>query len=246
MDGKFAKYIKNFMQSYKIIGDKIEIQTDENDKSKPLSYELNAQRVEKCNEKLDEQYGIITKNEKEIKKDARTASSIFTMIYAIFFILFIVLSALTPATEIAMLAAFNICMITSAFLTAAGGLITILKSGKIEELLYIVKEYKKNRKNIEKAMQLDENVTKYLSEETKELIAEKTKLVESGKASEILDIDFMDKLLDKKSKGRRELINLLKSYKAIISLNEQPIYISPVKTPKTEDKKRTRKKEESK
>ena len=113
-------------------------------------------------------------------------------------------------------------------------------------LVHIVKDYKKNRKAIEEEMKDDKNITKYLSEETHQLLSEKTKLFEAGKTSEILDIDFMDQLLDKKSKGRKELINLLSMYKAVISLREEPKYIAPVEKKENAPKKRTRKKEENK
>lgn len=242
MDGKYAKYIQNFMKNFKVSGEKVEIQTDSNAKNKPLTYDLTGDIVENCNDKLDTQYQIITDKKDEIKKDLTAVSKIATIIAGVVFIFAFLLTLTLPITDVALLLGFKIATIISAMLTIMSVTTLAIQSKTFETIVNIAKEYKKNRKDIERTMNYDENIIKYLSNDTKKMLTEKTKLVETGKSSEILDMDFMDKLLDKKAKGRRELINLLNMYKAVISLKEEPKYIAlageKAKTPKKKSRKK--------
>lgn len=229
MDGKFAKYIQNFMQSYKISEDKIEIQTKENEKNKPLIYNLTEESITECENKLDKQYQIITDNKEEIKKNLTLKNKIYTAIFAIIFGVSFTLCLVLPISNVILAIIIKMIAIVSAVLTTTCGIALEIKTLNFEKLVNIIEEYRKNRKNIELEKEKDTNITRYLSEDTQKLLTEK-----SGN----LDIDFMDKLLDKKSKGRKELITLLNMYKAVVSLKEEPTYIET-------SKKRIRTKEES-
>lgn len=246
MDGKYAKYIQNFMKSFKINDQKVEIQTESNVKNRPLSYELNSRIIEKCNDKLDMQYQIIVDKKDEIKKDLTKSNKILTAILGIIFVLTFGLYILIPATiGTSLLLGLKIATIASAALTVISATTLVIKNINFENIINIINGYKKNRKNIEITMDYDENITKYLSDDTKIVLSEKKIQVEKGNATEILDIDFMDKLFDKKIKGRRELINLLNMYKAVICLRQEPTYIAPFEEKESLPKKKSRKKEET-
>ncbi|MBQ2873479.1 MAG: hypothetical protein IJE89_05725 [Bacilli bacterium] len=250
MDGKYAKYIQNFMKNFKVNGEKVEIQTDSNTKNKPLTYDLTGEVIEKCNDKLDTQYQIITDNEEEIQNNLTPiANKLAAVIWGSLGIATVAF-LMIPTFEVTLAIIIKAIPLLTAGLAGLGMLIIRTKKINFMNFVHIVKDYKKNRKAIEESMRTDENITKYLSNDTKKMLSDKTKLMESGKSSEILDMDFMDKLLDKKSKGRRELINLLNMYKAVISLNNEPTYVSPKKdsnkktSKKNTPKKKTRKKED--
>lgn len=241
MDGKYARYIQNFMQSYKIKGDKIEIQTDANAKNQPLTYELNQSNVEKYDSKLGEEYEILASKKDEINKNETKNYKIFTLVSGTIFTIFLVLTSSLVIENALLALILKLITIASAALTTIGVITVGIKKTNFDKLINIFKGYKIHRKNIERIMQHDENVTKYLSEDTKALIEEKKEQVAKGYSSEILDMDFMDTLLDKKSKGRRELINLLNMYKAVVSLNEAPQYISPCQEKQNTPKKKSKK-----
>ena len=246
MDGKYSKYIQNFMKSFKINGDKVEIQTNINEKNQPLTYDLTKETIEGCNNKLDTQYQIITDNEEEIQNNLTRISNKLAAVIGGSLGVAAVAFVMIPTLEVTLALIIKAIPLLTAGLAGLGMLIIGTKKINFMNLVHIVKDYKKNRKAIEEAMKNDQNITKYLSEDTHQLLTEKHKLLSAGKTSEILDIDFMDKLLDKKSKGRKELINLLCMYKAVISLKEEPKYISPSEEKINNSKKKSRKKETNK
>ena len=87
-------------------------------------------------------------------------------------------------------------------------------------------------------MQQDENITKNLSKETMQLIETKENLKSEGYSEEVLDMDFIDKLLESKPQGKKDLSTLLRMYKSVLIMASDPIYHSPNKTSKAPSKKK--------
>lgn len=243
MDGKYAKYIKDFMTNYDVNGEVVEIHTAASEDNQPLTYRASREIIGQCNSKLDEQYQIITQEQEEIEaKESANARKKYLgasgAIVAASIVSGVVLQLIgTPIQAIPTIGT------VVGGVTALGGEIGLgIWKSKFEDLMTMISYYRKHRKDIETVAQEDENVTKYLTPETMDIYEKKKKLKEEGLTEAIFDIDFMDKLLDSKQIGKRDLITLLNMYSAVISMRKKPIYRSPIEDKKTAPKKRTKKK----
>lgn len=242
MNGKYAKYIENFMESYKLTGEKlenIEIYTSENPKRKPLTYSTTKEKIKECNDKLDMQHDIVIDIQDVIKSDHRKKVGKALVIEGITLIVFAVLSKYIVSIS----AITSLISLVLASLSCGTLICTMVADGvwkhKFNKEIELAKFYKENRSQIEVAMNNDKNIGNVLSETAQELLAKKKTLVSKGKAQELLDIDFMDKLIDSKSKGKKDLVNLLKMYKAVMCMAQEPKFIEPCRK-EMEPKKRVR------
>lgn len=245
MNGKYAKYIENFMKGYKISGENgknIEVLTDQNPKNKPLIYAKNAEVIEQCNDKLEEQYDIVIKNRDEILKDLiENIREINVGSLILLGISVLVTPAL--ASSFAIIQTYGwISSVILGIITLAIFTGTEIWKNKLLKEMDLIECYKKERSSIQSVMKVDNNVELALSKQAIELLKQKESLVKSNFSTEILDIDFLDKLLDRKYSGKKDLVNLLKMYKAVISMRNIPVYVSPEEAKNNENKSKKRSK----
>ena len=94
MDGKYAKYIENFMKGFTSTKETTEIYALNNTK-RPLVYDTTSELIESKNNKLNDQYSTIIKKQDEIKanefKKLEKTSKLFGIITTLAIIITILL-----------------------------------------------------------------------------------------------------------------------------------------------------------
>lgn len=251
MDGKYAKYINDFVQNFRITDQKVEITTLHNSKNKPASYDVRNELIGECNQKLESQYEIVEKNQEEIKRDLfKNKNKITKIIFAIAMIALVLFAGMLAIDITALIPLANILGIAGGSLGligAASMAVTKLQEKAFDQEMKIIHDYRENKEEIERMSMEDENVTKYLSSSAQKLLTEKQNQQKEIHTFEIFDIDFMDKLLEKKAQGRKDLKTLLNMYKTVISIAQEPTYRAPeVKTSKPKKLARIKKEKTNK
>ena len=196
--------------------------------SQPYAETATKERVEYFENRNQEQYQIVFENkDKIIKRNKRKTRGFIYPLSGLLLMLSFVLRNFSLPLLFTMGLSF-----TGVSLIALGEMAIILVTENFESKLRTYQEYINNAKKIEERTKKDQNITRYLNEESKELIKEQVTLQKDGYIDNIYNTHLMD------SMSLKELRELLLRYKMSKAL-EEPLTFkeSKVKTLKKEPPK---------
>ena len=196
--------------------------------SRPYVEDATKERVAYFENRHQYQYQLIFDNKDEIiKRNKRKTRGIIYPLSVILLTLSFILRGLSLPLLFTMGLSF-----TGVSLIALGEIAIVLVTENFENKLRTYQEYIYNSKKLEERSKKDQNITRYLNEETKELIKEQATLQQDGYIDNIYNTHLMD------SMSLKELKELLLRYKMSQAL-EEPLTFknSKVKTLKKESPK---------
>lgn len=187
--------------------------------SQPYVEDATKERVAYFENRNQEQYQIVFENKDEIiKRNKRKTRGIIYPFAGLLLTLSFVLRNLSlPLLYTMSLSIMGVTLIM------LGEIAIVLVTEKVESRLKTYQEYINNAKKLEERAKHDQNITRYLNEETKELIKKQTTLQEDGYIDNIYNTHLMENM------SLKELRELLIRYKMSKAL-EEPLTFKTSKT----------------
>ena len=223
----YSNFINGFISGYEIKDDEILIYTPLTKKNEPIRKTLTKENLNRCEERLENQYRMVAEHQDEIIKfnDKKMAKYLTALI---------IVSSIITTTSFVLFGATLISRLIFGVSLASvftGSCLIEVKNNNFRKEVKNYLKYMKSRKNIEELARIDKNVTSYLNENTLFLIEENYKLKQQGTIDSVYNIDLMDKM------ELKELKKLLLRYHICESIEVEQHFRIPEQKCKNKTKK---------
>lgn len=220
-----------FIKKYEIIDNQLMVYTTESKRGEPHIYTATKENISYIDERLGNQYNMILKNRKIIKKDFMKKKCQPINLAGLFTFGATVLAGSCVAIELATVMPLILTGLVGSIVLVSAYAITTSMEHKFDTTMDIYQDYLNQRENIAKKKIEDANVTRYLSDNATCKIKEKEQLRDSGLIDMPFNIDLMDKV------KLKDLKKLLVSYYICEDLRQKQNFVVP-KEYKTKTKKK--------